>query len=119
MRTAQERINVLHERARALRRRRQQSALTLLGAVCGILLICLTGEVMTLDHVHTGVSPGMYTGATMLFESAGGYVLVAVIAFAVGAVITSVLVRRRQQTAAIEKENSQKTEPKGERGDNL
>ncbi len=119
MRTAQERVDVLHGLARKLRHRRRQAALARLGAVCGILLICLTGEILKLDHVHTGVSPGMYTGATMLFESAGGYVLVAVIAFAVGAVITSVLVRRRQQTAAIEKENSQKTEPKGERGDNL
>ena len=115
MRTAQERVIVLHERARALRRRRQQSALAMLGTVCGLLLLCLIGEVLTLDHVHTGVSPGMYTGATMLFESAGGYVLVAVIAFAVGAVITAVLVRRRQPDV-IEEKSEQKTDPKGEEG---
>jgi uncharacterized membrane protein len=56
----------------------------------------------------------MYTGATMLFESAGGYVLVAVIAFAVGAVITSVLVRRRQSDV-IEEKSNRKIEPKGEK----
>lgn len=115
MRTAQERVDALHARSRALRRRRQQIGATYLGAACALLLVCLTGLVLKLDHVHTGVSPGMFTGATLLFESAGGYVLVAVIAFAVGAVVTAFLVRRRQ-AGAFREERSQITKPKGEGG---
>jgi len=115
MRTAQERVAALHQRAARLRRRREKAALAWLGSACCILLVSLTGLVFNAGHGHTGVSPGAYTGATMLFESAGGYVLVAVIAFAVGAIVTTVLLRRRCLDAAGD-HNNQETEPKGEGG---
>ncbi len=97
MRTAQERVEALHQRAEELAgRRRENAALVRLGTACGLLLACLTALVFGTEHAHTGVSPGAYTGAAMLFESAGGYVLVAVIAFAVGAILTTAILRHRK-----------------------
>jgi membrane protein implicated in regulation of membrane protease activity len=112
MRTAQERVEALHLRAARLRRRREDAALARLGSACGALLIVLTGLIFGAGRSHTGVSPGAFTGATMLFASAGGYVLVAVIAFAVGAVVTAVLLHRRRADAA-ENEERQNNESAG------
>lgn len=107
MKTAQERVAALHARAAQLRRRREDAALGRLGAVCGMLAVCLTGMTFSMSRAHAGILPGQYMGATMLFESAGGYVLVAVIAFAVGVGIAAALIYRRK------KENADKTAKKG------
>ena len=115
MKTAQERIDALHQRAHEFRRRRENAALRGLGTVSGLLLACLTALIFGAEHAHTGVSPGTYTGAAMLFESAGGYVLIAVFAFAIGVILAALVLRRRQAGAFRERE-SQKTEPKGEGG---
>ena len=37
----------------------------------------------------------MYGGAPLLYENAGGYVLVAVLAFMAGAIITAMLLKKR------------------------
>ena len=87
----------MHEKAARIRRRRENAALGRLGGVCGMLAVCLIGLAVGMSRSHTGVSPGVYTGATMLFESSGGYVLVAVIAFAVGVGVTAALIRRRKK----------------------
>ncbi len=97
MRTAQERVAAMHQRARQLRCRRANAALAQLGALCVVLLIGLTTLALDMGRPHTGVSPGQYMGSTMLFESAGGYVLVALAAFAVGVIVTAVLIRRRKR----------------------
>ncbi len=50
-----------------------------------ILLIGSTG------FIHTGATAGLYSGATLLFGNAGGYVLTAIVAFMVGVIITVIL----------------------------
>ncbi len=95
MRTAQERVCALHLRAQELQRRREKSVLTELGTACAMLFVCTAWLIFGMGSAHMGVLPGQYTGATMIFESAGGYVLVAVIAFTAGASIAAVLLRRR------------------------
>ncbi len=97
MKTAQERIESMHWRAAQLRRRRENAALGQLGAVCGMLALCLIGMAVGMSQAHTGISPGAYTGTAMLFESAGGYVLVGVIAFMAGVALTAALIRRRKR----------------------
>ena len=39
----------------------------------------------------------MYSGAIMLFEGVGGYILLAILAFMAGVVITVILLKRKKQ----------------------
>lgn len=50
-----------------------------------------------------GGTAGIYSGATMLFANAGGYVLVAIGAFMVGVIITVVLRNKRNKQKREEK----------------
>ena len=49
------------------------------------------------DRTPESAVEGQFTGASMLSESAGGYVLIAVIAFFAGVIITAVLLRSRRK----------------------
>lgn len=78
---------------RVLRRRRRllNTALYFLCAVLTAgLYLSLAG-----GHEH-GLVPGLY-GATLLSEEAGGYVLVGVLAFAAGVVLTLLCIRQRKK----------------------
>ena len=98
--TSQERISSLHMRMGALKERqekqeRQKSAV--LGTSCGILAICLILLISGVGKGSSGGTAGLYSGATMLFENAGGYVAIAIVAFMVGVVITVACIRHRQK----------------------
>lgn len=95
MRTSEERIEALHRRAGALQRRRHAVSTRRLGGATGALAVCLVALLTAFGKGgHEVAGPG-YAATSLLSESAGGYVLVAVVAFAVGVVITAVLVKRR------------------------
>lgn len=50
------------------------------------------------DGQRVLVTVGPYSGATMLFENAGGYMLLAVAAFMTGVVVTAALIKKRNRT---------------------
>lgn len=86
-------------RARALekRRRRMRGRLALLGGVSGMLCAALVVLIGALDRpLHRALSVD-YAGAALLFEGAGGYVLVAVAAFMIGAGVAVACVRGRRR----------------------
>ena len=98
--TPEERIASLHMRMGALRERQEkqerQKTVALGSGCCGlalclILLICAEGT------GSAGRTAGLYSGATMLFENAGGYVAIAVAAFMAGVVIAVACIRHRQK----------------------
>ena len=91
--TAEERVTALHLRMTALRQRKERRKTGALGAGCAGLTACL----MTLifSERQMGGTAGTYTGAAMLFEDAGGYVLSAVLAFMLGVIITVLCFRIR------------------------
>ncbi len=99
MRTSEERIALLYERARALRRREDEKRLILTGGASGTLLAVLLAVMLHLDLRSGGMAGNQFTGASLLGESAGGYVLVAVIAFVVAVVITVLCLRSRVRQA--------------------
>lgn len=98
MRTAEERLALLHRRAAALRRKRDRRALRSWGAATAGLLAALIGLTVLLDPVAHGLGQSGSTGATLLSEGAGGYVLVGVIAFMAGVALTAALIRRGKKT---------------------
>ena len=103
MRSTEQRIAVMHRRARELKRRRDGTALIMYGSSCAVLfaaLVCMIGQ-----FAGETVTAGLYTGASLLDVSAGGYVLVAVIAFMLGVIITAFLIKRQKH---IKDENENK-----------
>ena len=96
MRTAEERVQALHDRMRTRFRNRERRRTTVLGLSCAGLTACLL-LVMMDQGSHGGATAGLYSGATMLFEDAGGYVLTALAAFMIGVIITVIIRNRRRK----------------------
>ena len=98
MRSAEERVNALHKRMKAMEQARERRKTALMGTGCGVLTLALL--VMVFTGSRTGGTTAAYSGAMMLFEGAGGYVLAAVAAFMIGVIITvTVLATHRKQEA--------------------
>ncbi len=89
--TSEERIIRLHERAVQLQQKRNRTIMTALGGISACLSVFLLLLVTQAERVSHEVAGSQFTGSSMLSESAGGYVLVAVIAFAAGVLITTIL----------------------------
>lgn len=87
MRTNEERIARLHERAGEIKKKREKNMLRAMGGVCCVLVLGLAGLITHLGNGQHGITEGGLTGSSLLSDGAGGYVLVAVIAFAAGAAV--------------------------------
>ncbi len=96
MMTNEERIQALHARVAALRRQRERRKTGAIGAASVVLTVCLLFMVFS-GGMHPGGAAGLYSGATMLFEGAGPYVLIAVVAFMAGVIVTVALIRNRKK----------------------
>ena len=83
------RVNVLH-------RKRENRLTAMLAALCLMLTASPTGVIGVFGGRGQGRVAGLY-GTTMLFEDAGGYVLVGVIAFIAAVVITVLCIRYRER----------------------
>ena len=93
--TEEKRVQELHRRM-AERKRKKANARTAAAGVCSLLLFAgLFALIGSTGLMHQGSTAGLYSGATLLFESAGGYVLAALLAFMAGVLVT-VLIMRRQ-----------------------
>ena len=96
MRTPEERVAALHLRMAALRERKERRKTAALGAGCASLALCLMLLIFG-GGAGRGSTAGEYTGATLLFEDAGPYVLLALIAFMAGVIITVLCIRYRKK----------------------
>ncbi len=93
MRTYDERIQVMHERAQTLRRRRENLRTAALGCA-GLALFAVLAGIIGADAAARGsLFPEEYAGAALSQSGAGGYVLTAVLAFMAGTVITALCIR--------------------------
>ncbi len=93
-------ITAMHERARLLRRARDKTVNTVLGAASFLML---AGIVVLASLSGGGLHPVGNTGhagSSLLYEGAGGYVLVAVISFMVAVVITVLCMRWNEKKKA-------------------
>ena len=93
MRNTEERIQRLHERAEQLRVRRERRITAMAAFACLVLFAAILGIVHQISGEISDVAGNAYTGASLLSSEAGAYILVAVIAFMLGVVIT-VIVRK-------------------------
>ena len=97
MRTAEEQLRRMHMRAAEIKREEDRSRLRALGSLSGVLLVCLVVVMQQLQSLHHEILTGQSTGSSLLDESAGGYVLAAVIAFLAGVIITAVIYKKRNR----------------------
>ena len=110
MRTNEERIKALHARVAALQRQRERRKTRAIGAASIVLSVCLLFMVFN-SGIHPGGAAGLYSGATMLFEGAGPYVLIAVVAFMAGVIVTVAIIKNRKKENSQNSENRENAEP--------
>ena len=113
MMTNEERIQALHARVAALQRQRERRKTGAVGAAGAVLTVCLLFMVFGGGGTHPGGAAGLYSGATMLFEGAGPYVLIAVVAFMAGVIVTVALLRSRKKEIGPAGEDRENTETEG------
>ena len=97
MRSAEERLVRMHERAAAIKKKEDKSRLRILGSLSAGLMICLAVVAQQLQSMHHEIYTGQAAGTSLLDDSVGGYVLAAVIAFIAGVAITAVIYRYRNK----------------------
>ena len=97
MRSQQERLEQLHIRAAELTEQKERRTLNALRAVSVFLFVCLAGVISVLGGFQNTGGPDDYTGSSLLDSSVGGYVLVAVLAFAAAIVITVICMKRKDK----------------------
>ena len=111
MMTSGERITALHTKMNDLRQKQERRKTRTLGAASAALSLCLLILIFGAGSAQPGGTAGLYSGTTMLFKDAGGYVLVSICAFMAGVIITVALksrVNRRQDRGSGMPENTEK-----------
>ena len=96
MRSETERIDELHKRVRKLRRQRDKRGLVISGGVSVLLAVFLIAVMLRTDRVYQSITGSGLVGSSLLSESAGGYVLAAVVAFFIGVIVTAVIYKSRK-----------------------
>ena len=91
-----ERVRRVKLRIKEQHRKRENCLLCSLFALSTVLSISLMSIVIAIRGSGIGGVPGPY-GTMLMYEDAGGYVLVAVIAFAAAVVITALCIRYRER----------------------
>ena len=107
MRSTDQRAALVHVRAQALARQKERKTFAGLSALSLCLLMALTWTIVQCAGAGHGLSPGELTGSSLLADSAGGYVLVAVLSFTAAVAVTTLCFRfQRKQTRMQEKEEA-------------
>ena len=92
-----ERVRRVKQTALRLIQNRERTVLRRLGTLCTVLALGLTGALAHFTDGAPGAAVQGAYGATLLADSAGGYVLVAVVSFAAAATITALCFRLRNR----------------------
>ena len=101
MRTQEERIRQLHIRAYELQRQVDGKKTAGLGGLCTGLFALLVTCMIHVNDVYQNTAHTGLQGSSLLSESAGGYVLTAVIFFMLGVIISVTLIRYRRRKQVV------------------
>ena len=105
-----ERVRRVKQTALRLIQKRERTALRRLGTLCTVLALELTGALAHFIGGAPGAAVQRAYGATLLSDSAGGYVLVGVASFAAAAVLTVVCMRLHERE---KREKNNETDKEG------
>lgn len=99
------RVRMAQHRAQEKRHKWEKSAISRLSILSIVLFGFLVTSFSHLSGGRYGVVQGM-SGATMLLQGAGGYVLVGIIAFVLAVTITVLCIRHRGKSGKYDIENN-------------
>lgn len=96
MRTNEERVAAVKSRAAQLERQKRQRQKRLLALACASLAV-IVGATLALPHLQTSWRGAAYQTTASIFadSAAAGYVLIALLAFALGVCVTVLCFRLR------------------------
>ena len=94
----EERIKEMHLRARQIKRKNDMIRTDVYGVASLMLMVILVALTIMQGSSLNSMDTGQFTGASMLDASVGGYVLVALISFAVAVAFTLLCIRWKQKT---------------------
>ena len=104
MRSNEELMKGILERKAVYRAQKQFRHLAIAGAGLGILLIAALMVAPGIkDNISPAQGPVSTLGATILGPEAGGYVIVALLAFALGIAVSQIILKRKQMKVLEEK----------------
>lgn len=107
MRSNEERIKQLNKRVIELKRQRDLIVMTVCGAASSVLCLVLGAVITLIGEPTTGYAEVEYAGAALANGSiAGGYVLVALIAFMLGILLTVFIKKYQDYISSRNKEGS-------------
>ena len=89
MRTANEMVLAVHERMTVLQKKQEKRRITAASAGTAVLGISVFLLIARFGGTRHTVLPAEYSGASLLADDIGGYILVALVAFMAGAAITA------------------------------
>ncbi len=104
MKSNAERLVLMHQKAQAMRRKRDRVSFSLNGSICAVLLISLFAVILRYQGLSPNASNNLYTASSLLPDGAGGYILVAVIAFMLGVVIAMLLKKQHDNKQKAEQD---------------
>lgn len=91
-----ERVKRVKQLSKEFRRKRKNRQIGGLAGLCVLLTLSLAWELHSTSGSCLVHSPGMY-GTLLLFDDAGAYVLVGVLAFTAGVIVTLLCLRHRDK----------------------
>ena len=104
MRTTDEMVLAVHERMNKIQRRQETARISAAGGSCVLLFAAVIALVVRFGGMQHQVLPSAYSGASLLADDVGGYILTALIAFMAGAAIAAVIRAKRRKKPDKEKE---------------
>ena len=93
----EERIKEMHLRARQIKRKNDMIRTAVYGVTSLMLMVTLIELTITQGSSQSSMDTGQFTGTSMLDASVGGYVLVALISFAVAVAVTLLCIRWKEK----------------------
>ncbi len=96
MRSTEERISLMHRRTEELQKRHEKRILIGMGSVSALLGLILLVVTVVSVGAPGAITDAAMAGTSMLADSVGGYVMVAVISFIAAVVITATCLKKRR-----------------------
>ena len=93
MRTSEERIKQMHERAAELQEKHDKRVLAGMGSLSAVLGLVLIVFSINVIGAHGEISDAAMAGSSLLSANVGGYVLVAVVSFSAAVLATSAVIK--------------------------
>ena len=97
MRTNEEMLQAVHQRVQAIEQRKISVKTVATGSACSVLAVLLLFLFISFGGGQHRILSSNYSGASLLADDVGGYILVALVAFLAGAGIVAFLRARRKK----------------------